>query len=357
MRTVATMASVCLLVGSLGSQEVSTVSASDEKIFDYLINGWKAEREKLIYGKVEMSGTRTRKNGPSESARSLFSRLIFDNAKNRKHCYTDWGGPAGWWLTAPDRMAVCLDKQQIPSLHILNPDPDPDAKRDQVAYLTEVDPRGLGACDFNWYNFGGISFRKVYTYWHLKADGITYKAIPRGDGLYDVELVQKFDNGALGRVRFRINEAKGFTFEKLEFGEKSTDDPKRLWVTAESECEWECIDDIWVPVKYKHRSEFGRDQVELSLKWLNVGGPLSDEEFDIESLGVPKGTIIIDERLGEGVILGYTKGSHEPPPLLRSDAWILKPRTIGLITAFFAIALGVATAYYWRRRKKERLTG
>ena len=332
-------------VGHTSAQGVDNATQS-AALLKYLIAGWKAEREKLVQGKVQWKGFEESADGK----KPFTLTLTFDRQKGIKRYYIDWKGwIKGWWQTTPEWTASCPnDSSPLLELHKYTDEPH--------SFQVELDPRCLGA-ELHGDLDEGLWFDKLAREWENPKYHSFLRLRQRAHGVYHFGGEKHTEGGLWQRWELAINEEKGFSFEELEVSTKRSQTQE--WVLASrTECQWKEINKIWVPV---HEVSYGVDReskTEIDLTWENVGMPFGDNEFALDSLGPPNGTTIVDLRLSreDPVMIGKIGEDYKTPPAFRSNAGQLRPRSIALIALSIAAFAIIVLVYYLRKRKSKSKT-
>jgi len=322
--------------------------------FQYAIRGWQAERERLTRGKVKMAGTyEISKNGVKREPLGVVA--TFDDLQQVKRFYIDWRGKSGWWQQTAEWTASC-PRSPSSTVHLRS------TTEKRLSFAMDIDPRCFGAAEFGEFELGDkLTLKAIVSSWEGGEEGNS-KLMKESDGVYEFESLRKMEAGGFIRVRFCINERKGFAFERLDIETKdSLTDPNEEWCeTSTTHSDWREINKHWVPVRMVTSAGIlKRRTIELDLDWLNVGEPFADDEFRLDNLGPSKGTPVYDGRLDPDhpIHLGAIEESPEPPPVLKSEARPLSPRIIGILVANGVLLAILAGVYYWRRRRKAKFAG
>jgi hypothetical protein len=105
------------------------------------------------------------------------------------------------------------------------------------------------------------------------------------------------------------------------------------------ETSWGRVDSIWVPLRSSFRvfdDEGGTQQYEdIRLTWKSVNKGVPEELFTAENLKLPKGTYVVDARLGEPIV-EQVIGRERPLPDVPT------PRPVSWMTWILIIGSGVA---------------
>ncbi|MGL4553268.1 MAG: hypothetical protein ACRC33_19050, partial [Gemmataceae bacterium] len=175
-------------------------------------------------------------------------------------------------------------------------------------------------------------------------------------GVCDVEWNPAGDGSAvLRKVVTSINPARGFACEKFQFYVKERGSQEWTLGTA-AKTEWVEKNGVWVPSALTLTSPPAPvPDLIISLDWKAVNESLPEKDFQIDAMGAPAGTIIVDHRLvpDSTVIIGRVGENSPvpppPPPPLR--IWsMLRPTTIILLALALATAAIVLGLTFLKRR-------
>jgi hypothetical protein len=317
------------------------------KLAEFLLTGWRSEREKLVTGKVLIQGTDTRISGNSPIKVSF----TFDHPKGMRKYRVFWKGRYdGWWTITPELLAQCTNNA-APLVQLIKPtDPALD-------YVREFDPRcfGMGVLgDLD----RGVKFEDLVKNLNSSTPQAVWEVNKVKDGLYQLACRPPDDfrppngKGALAKCTMVINEHKGFSCERFEvFTQRDT---KAKWTRASStSAMWEEQNGTWVPTSVTAEG-ISKDRIGLKLAWENVNEPVANDEFEIDNLGAPPGTLIADARLSRDnpIIVGKVGQRNVIPKLGRTQSWYFQLKTIAIVAANVAL-LGVLSFLVIHRRRRQ----
>lgn len=113
----------------------------------------------------------------------------------------------------------------------------------------------------------------------------------------------------------QINESRGFAVTEFAVRHllKGESEPR---VAAVTKTRWEGIDDTFVPVQME--SEIEGRKCNLKIEWKSFNKSIDPSLFKVEHIGIRDGALIVDRRLGHGVIVGKL-GVRDYIPPARTD--------------------------------------
>ncbi len=327
--------------------------------WSYLMAGWRAEREKLKSYKVQISGHEegyTQKDiGKVKNHipyNSTYKNIIFlnvcrDFTRSKAKYEIRWGHgvhSAGSWITTNEQIIEFANSGS--PIVTFN---KPGDKRQQFAIKFQPECIGLlGAGDFR-YNEEYAQIPEAHKFF---SEALTLLSLSQlGEGRNEATLAIKV-NGSYKINKLVINESRGFSIESNAYLETDRPDGPAPPLHGEIRVTWVKQGDLWLPSKLTEDRTIGLSTVELAFDWTAVNTPIADREFEIDSLGVPKGTLIVDQRLGreKTIVLGHTGAPIEispSPPAggsLRTSTMVI----VGVGT-FLAILGCLALLVRWRR--------
>lgn len=152
-----------------------------------------------------------------------------------------------------------------------------------------------------------------------------------------------------------INRERGFSPERLEVFTRRRG-TEGTWKTAgRSSVKWAERKGIWIPVSVVVEETYD-DRIELSLDWLKLEEPIASDEFDVQNIGAPKGTTIVDSRVSEnGIIVGRIgRGSLlDNTTATVTGSWPLRARTLFVLASVLCLGLLLALSALRRRSKRS----
>lgn len=168
-------------------------------------------------------------------------------------------------------------------------------------YVFPIDVRNLGAA--SWYHIRNRTpFDEVST--ALRRRRVT-EIVEERDGLFRV--TQVYNDSGIPKCVYWFDTRQGFSPIRFEFREV---DGQGAWLEKPStlmQVDWTQINDVWVPKTFSIVDQQGGarrlEGYNLRFEWESVNGPVSEDLFTRESLELPRGTAIIDRRLGKPVVI------------------------------------------------------
>ncbi len=333
---------VCGFFAAAESTHAGDDKSDSPHLAKFLLTGWQSEREKLLTGRVQMTGVANQGGHRADIKVSL----TFDHPKRMRKYKVSWEGNCdGWWLLTPELLAQCSNLQKKPVVDIIKP-----TDKQLLPFVREFDPRCFG---MNFENdiIAGITFDQICQ--RMSSAGL-HQVKPIGQGLYSLQGTSASQQLA-SKASLIINEKKGFSCERFQVFTQvvKKTPPENPWVLGvDTSVEWEQRNGCWVPSSVVVQG-LAKDRIELNLNWEQVNGQVGEKEFDLDHLGVPPGTTISDRRLSlqNPIIQGRTgKGS----------VWFglptLQGRTIGVLVLCTALTLGLVCYGFFRRWKTRAVT-
>jgi hypothetical protein len=234
---------ICGLCCPLGNTVYGAENNSESsRLATFLLTGWRSEREKLVTGKVGISGT-AQENGES---RDIYVALTFDHPQGLRKYQVSWkGNYDGWWLVRPDMLAQCANNS-APVVDVIKPTDSP------LPFVREFDPRCFGMTCLTDLS-QGITFGRTVQL--MLSPGIE-QVQKIGDGLYRLEW--RRGNAQLNsKYILVINEKKGFSCEHFDgYTQVPAKAPlENPWYFATgSTVAWEEHNGIWIPTSITTKS-------------------------------------------------------------------------------------------------------
>lgn len=217
----------------------------------------------------------------------------------------------------------------------------PDETLEQDARPLDVAALGLMiTADF----LRGVTFRQIME--TLRKDPVA-ACQEEGDGIYKVEWLY----GPFRRAIW-VNAQQGFTAFRTECGEQTDGNWTR---TAPTACDvtWKELGGVWVPTALVLREPFAEgkfQQYDLAFDWMSVNQPVAERYFGIDDFNAPVGTLVVDSRLGDPVVV-RTIGRPAPDADVKPRGsthvyiWILVCANIAVI-----LFVGLLALRRWRLR-------
>ncbi len=230
------------------------------------------------------------------------------------------------------------------SVSILRPHEEPDSS------LRIFDVRTLGLLIWGNLVDRGTSWKDTCELY----PELPLEAVQERKGLYRFRWVE---NASIPlRKTLWVDEAQGFSPVRLHTQEGQTSKDGIKWSEPDitSEVESVCIGGVWVPHTFRIETRESAPwfrSYQWTFAWESVNEPVAESLFTVEGMDLPKGTPVIDYRLGEPILKGRigeepssTAGQTPLPGFLRRyGLWLV-------------VLGGVAVAcilVYWRVRSPK----
>jgi hypothetical protein len=329
-----TLALALTVAGAISAAEPS---ADDVKTAEYLRTGWRSEREKLLTGRCQIEGTLNR--------RPINVTFCFDHPKSLRKYHIAWQDRYdGSWLVTPELLAQCAHNA-APVVQLLKPT-DP-----ALSFVRELDPRCFGVSLVSDL-YHGVALSTLAK----RLEGMQLQEVNRtGDGLFQIVGIRPGNNKLVAKHIVTINELKGFSPERYEVIVQT--DGHGPWTRATSSAvEWEQQNGVWVPVRLI-ADGVSNDHSEFRITWEGINAAIGPDEFDIQNLGAPVGTLIADSRLSkdDSIILGKVgQGNALNIPGVTIQSTNLLTRT-SVIIVLMNVALVSILCFIILRRRRTKL--
>jgi hypothetical protein len=301
----------CVIVQAPAEHAPSSRPSPDHQLAEYLLRGWKTEREKVYCGsfrltsefhEIDPEGNPTGKAlRPFANATSLVIR--FDRAKEFEEQVAFVGTEVGGYhaLVSDGRIFAPSLEARVVSYY---------PREDRPHLLTEK-------CVFDWravgcFDTSGMEIDSHNAEYFLERfDFVRLMDVTEGDapGLYVMEIWSRsnaanWEGTKVERITF--DESAGFSIRsriarfcrKGEEANVDRDGPYGLGVT----CDWEQKDDVWIPTRV-HFDEpaYGQRGV-VTLDWQHVNDCCSTEDISLEGSALPDYVLITDGRVAGGPV-------------------------------------------------------
>ncbi len=320
---------ICMMVPQIvfaDGGEVETGTKAREH-WTYLVSGWRSEREKLRSFDLRIKGHEQRYQGRASGVSGelldpttrvdIDLRFVRDQTGSKRKNVIQWGHAVqseGTWIATKDYVAEFV-KTQVPLIDLIKP----NDKRQEFAFNFE--PEAVGFCGMVDSHKGNYESQIDLVERVVLNDFSLQSLTSLGQGRFKAVLdVGNTNGGYTYREVVTINERKGYSFEDREHYAHYNSQLPGTPNESEIHTEWTQYGDLWLPSKVKeiHRDAHISDEVKFN--WVAINTPIPDQEFEFDSMGAPKGTMIVDKRLGrnKSVILGRT-GAVQPVTLNRSE--------------------------------------
>ena len=340
---------------------------SGEELAAFVLAGWKSERERVVSGIVRIYGqcdynTNLGVEAPFNTFDVTYS---FDSSQSAERFdIVSYNGGRGAWLRLADRKVAWQDGDgtvvTIDSPHVR---------------LAE----GFANCDIRQLPLGGVSKLSDDSAFSglvdlLEGADLAVERIEpskyRLSFALPVSGEYSIEHNAT-RCSLVIDELRGYAVESHRIGHWASKEfleehaiPESLLQlqSVETETEWVEKESVWVPTRIESADGDGSRKMSVMLDWQSLNEPLDAGIFDVQRIGAPDGTYVVDNRLspGEGVIVGKigdrdyvhaaqmpAAASHplEPKDLSRRTWWLLGTNVVGGIAIVCLV---------WYRRRSSR---
>lgn len=317
---------------------------------DFILAGIKSEREKLQSGRVAISGKQRSLDGSvvskDESAEFTIS-LTFADAMARARYDIEWEGYGkGVFLKLPDAIV------EWPNTGAGLVDVSSPTSR-TVMFVRLVDPRCAGMLSLYTIN-KNILWEQSY----LALEEWVHHAVSvreRADGITDIVAIRETRPGELEtQCSLQVSESRGFSIERYEFRER---DPGGDWTAPilAASAKWTQISGVWVPIRHDVTETTGNYAIEIDFDWKSVNSAIDGSEFDVQKIGAPRGTMIVEHRKDRPFIFG--KIGFSPNDLSIPSEPGVGRRWIWVSLNIVAIMIILAVIAHRRWAKRSSATG
>jgi hypothetical protein len=373
MRSItACLSALVLLPGESLGGYVGAQDHSDETV-EFLWIGMKAHRQLLQSGIFRVQGRKI-DDSPAEAARierdvEVFCAFVYaddllrfdrrEPIRESRPSVEEMEAAAGAKLTRQQllwyggKYARSRDK----SAHFIEGTNDAVTRpRDHppVARVMAFDVRALGL--YYWYNLeAGTLFDEICNIY--RSQKVSEVVIER-PGVHRLRWRLSSEQ----RRTLWIDEQRGYTPVHLEVVDRLESNRSREWddPTIVSDVTWVETSGVWVPKTYRIEEKLpsGRfTSYEFVFEWESVNEPVLEQLFTVEGFNLPKGTYLIDSRLGQPIVtgavgrnsvpeFGILRSHHEPP---RNKA---KPTVV--VSVGVTVVLAVLGFLLYRRLRVTR---
>jgi hypothetical protein len=327
--------------------------------WQYLMSGWRVEREKLKSYEVKVKGVEQKFPGRSKAMEltgkpetvNISLRLLASDIGHLMRSEIEWGKDdpgSGTWVATADYVGG-FAKTNNPIVILSRP----EGERRRFAIKLQPGMAGLFAvADFKYH---GIVDQIEFAYDIFLNRSSVYELKKVGPSSYQALIGVEASSGGqkyYNMHRIVLNEGRGFTIESRNTYPAEKPDDVSHPVDVILRATWINRDDVWLPAKVEDLQLNTRTRTDLAFDWISVNRPLPEREFDLEDLGAPKGTMIVDERLDrdKAIIVGHIGGAKEIPATRPSEMPVRTSTvliaSVGAVSALVAIVMLTVT---WRR--------
>ncbi len=282
------------VIGGIGVISLGAVTKSERQMAEYLWAGVRAERERITSGVVRVTTRNIKPMSPdSEWSEPWTADLVFDRAIGKRLYHIDQPPDLGRsiWMRTEGGWYGWREGPQGPSGILC------------IEKLTSQERKQRFTSDFRLVGMApprcievGTTFERMHEIFTLESD---LRSVDReSDGVYRLSWVKR--GRSLEMLRsVVINESSGFTTDEYTtrnraLGDTSEWDSKPL--STHGKAVWEQRGGTWVPVTYVVKGG-GRQITEFSFDWQSVNEPVAGDVFEVDKLGIPNGTLVVDDRL------------------------------------------------------------
>ncbi len=299
-------APVLLAAGPMATESTQLRRMTPKGTVDALASS----REKLHSGEARAHWTwNTKKYKETADWRLYFD---YDKGLSRVDRRVINNGHRSIRVDTPDESIIYVPVSGVISRH------PPGAPAVAHGYVFDVRTTGLAALisikgnAATWPRFLAMLERDGRPTLHTEADGtlcVTWRDMRVVD-TPDGKFCERFGHS------FWVDSKKGFTPVRATFFSGASPDPAvdGSKISTIVETEWTEMQGIMVPRGCRWQLPLSEQSAELIFEWESVNGPLDEKLFTPEGLGAPKGTLIVNTRLGEDAIES-TIGEELPMPM------------------------------------------
>ncbi len=318
----------------------------DRHLAEYLWAGVKAEREKLVTGVVEITGTSVILPHGLNKQRLSWQVTIqhsFDYGSGSTLYRISWGPHRdGTYMRTRDAKFQWANLSSS-CIGVLK------GSDELLPFVVAPDVRLMGiACQGEME--GGYGFDSMDSvFWHeMEFQSVKQQT----DGVYELSWGVDVEGGSLLRSVV-VNEPNGFTTEgctlrvKLR-GSSSWRELEEYSIRAK----WEPKGDTWVPTSVDVNEPTAYRKLNLKLDWHSVNAPIAEDVFDVENMGAPKDTLVVDHRLGGEPFIIAKIGVPDYVPPSRPTAKLGSPERKWFTFIIVGVNVTLIASYLlWRRRR------
>jgi hypothetical protein len=327
--------------------------------WNFLMAGWRGEREKLRSYRVTVNGNELdyRSHTVDGTLDGLLSndKITLRLLRNESgYLRTEIGrrqrSGSGTWIATDEYIAS--HGIHSGSLVMISKVGD-----EMQEFAIKMQPATLGILGWNDFSYHRTvdQIESAYDFFTTKLTPYQIKSISAGK--YEVLLGNslRIEDGTVvyDMHALVINESRGFSVEsRSSYIAEKPDAPAKV-PKSRIRVDWSQRDNNWwVPTSFEEVGITGNSRVDLKLSWISVGAPISDEEFALDSLGAPKGTAIYDARLGNGeaIFIGHIGETLNLKPIQSTIQPVRNSTAFLMIAAsgaFFVAVVGILVT--WKR--------
>ncbi len=320
------------------------------KLADFVVAGIKDSRDRLKSGVFRARGRldeSARSEYPVDGEIDIFCAFDFDKGALRfDRLEPTWWAPAKSSRAAGEPQAAKLVQDGGRLVHLR------DRRvqwrvREKTAWIRGAqekarsitrpfDIRVIGLMNWAGLDFG-VSWQDTLRF----VQSLPHHAAAETDSIYRLVLVDQ-ENEA--RLALLLDAKKGFSAVRLEQWEgpaNSTGD----WgePTEVGETSWAKKNGVWVPTAfYQEVRRPVRKRRELSIEWESVNEPVDEALFTWQGMGLPEGTLVVDERLGKPIkvaavgVREFSDAAHLPGGAWGWFRWLMVAFTVTVVILFVA---------------------
>jgi hypothetical protein len=322
----------------------ASLNPEAEEVTDFVLAGIKHARDKLRSGVFRAWGhldESARPEYPLEGDIEIFCAFDFDNGFLRfDRLEPMWWAPAassgakgasdaakvvqdgGKFVALPDRCVQWRTREKMVWIR--------RAQEKPTSITRPFDIRVLGLT-----NWAGLDFGVSWQ------DALRYIQAPPHDALAETKVYRlvRVDQENGSRFDFFLDGEKGFSPVRLEQRERPPNSTGDWGEPSEvDEVTWAQKNGLWVPTSfYQEVRRPVRKRRELRIQWESVNEPVDEALFTWEGLGLPKGTLVVDERLGKPIkvavvgVRDFPNSSNVGGGLWAWLRWFMVALTVGII--------------------------
>jgi len=275
----------------------ATPTEHDRQFAEYLWSGAMAERGKLMSGRVRVTGSLALANqNERRQARTSFEmRLAFADGFRKCHYNIDWPDYGrGSLLITSDKLVEWPDT----GAGLVDIKTKGDGR---AAFARPIDPRIAGFLDL-WHVSNCVELPRLDK--EIRESLRNLESLSEtADGVYDITSVHHVDEKYWVKAQLTINEGRGFTPEALTCW-LSRDG--QVWSVPfqQNRSHWSEREGIWIPLSQEADERTVPCQLRVEFEWDYLNSSVDETAFQIDHIGAPDGTLVVDHRLNPPVVVG-----------------------------------------------------
>lgn len=185
-------------------------------------------------------------------------------------------------------------------------------QKDPPAVVSPFDPRAIGLYYYSDFE-RNVPLDTVIKSWD-RGDAI--EVVREADGLYRLRRV---DEGPISsRTTIWLDTERGYTPIRLETNDKKTGSDDWSDAITLSQTTYQKLGNVWVPKTYHIDDRQFHPRLlayDLVFEWESVNEPVDPKLFTVEGFDAPKGTYVVDRRIGRPIAVGVVGEPRAEPPV------------------------------------------